>query len=512
MKPTFLAFALLFAVIELATLASASEYFCIEITDETTGRGVPLVRLETTDKNVFYTDSNGLVAFNEPGLMNMSVWFSISSHGYEFPHESFGLRGIALKTVPDTSSRLKLRRVNIAERMYRVTGRGIYRDTILLGQKPPIEFGALNGNIIGQDSVLTAICNDKLFWFWGDTNRPNHPLGNFLTTGATSALPGKGGLDPSVGVNFKYFTDPKSGFAKPMFPGLKGPVWIDAVMTIKNDAGNDLILSRYSRVDKDMKPIESGLAVFSESETQFKLLSPIPPDSKLAPAGHPFHVTLDAQDYVYFPAPYPCIRVKSDWKSVTTLGDYEGFTCLKEGTVYVKKAAQLDRGADGKLVWTWRKDTGVLKPSEIDELVSSGQIKRDEVPFRLRNADDKKPIHLHNSTVYWNDYKKKWLMIGVQSYGDSFLGEVWYAESSAPEGPWVEAKKIATHAKKHENQDFYNPTQHPYFAQDGGRFIFFEGTITNTFSGSPYAIPTYDYNQMMYRLDLADSRLKMPGN
>jgi hypothetical protein len=41
--------------------------------------------------------------------------------------------------------------------------------------------------------------------------------------------------------------------------------------------------------------------------------------------------------------------------------------------------------------------------------------------------------------------------------------------------------------------------------------IFFEGTYTFTFSGSiENATPRYDYNQIMYRLDLHDPRLALP--
>jgi len=53
--------------------------------------------------------------------------------------------------------------------------------------------------------------------------------------------------------------------------------------------------------------------------------------------------------------------------------------------------------------------------------------------------------------------------------------------------------------------------QHRYFDQDGGRVIYFEGTYSHTFSGlekSP--TPRYDYNQIMYRLNLDDSRLALP--
>ena len=113
----------------------------------------------------------------------------------------------------------------------------------------------------------------------------------------------------------------------------------------------------------------------------------------------------------------------------------------------------------------------------------------------------------HGGSVYWNAYRGRWVMIAVESFGStSFLGEVWYAEADTPLGPWVYARKIVTHDK----YSFYNPKQHPMFDQDGGRIIFFEGTYTTTFSGNPDPTPRYDYNQVMYRLDLSDGRLALP--
>jgi hypothetical protein len=53
---------------------------------------------------------------------------------------------------------------------------------------------------------------------------------------------------------------------------------------------------------------------------------------------------------------------------------------------------------------------------------------------------------------------------------------------------------------------FYNPRHHAFFDSADGRVIYFEGTFTRTFSGS-VAIPRYEYNQLLYRLDLGDSRL-----
>jgi hypothetical protein len=70
----------------------------------------------------------------------------------------------------------------------------------------------------------------------------------------------------------------------------------------------------------------------------------------------------------------------------------------------------------------------------------------------------------------------------------------------------VYAVKVVTH----EKYSFYNPKQHPIFDRDGGREIYFEGTYTHTFSGNNDATPRYDYNQVMYKLDLADPRAALP--
>ena len=124
--------------------------------------------------------------------------------------------------------------------------------------------------------------------------------------------------------------------------------------------------------------------------------------------------------------------------------------------------------------------------------------------LQLRDRDTDKPIFAHAGSVYWNDYRRRWVMIAVQKEGaSSFLGEVWYAEADAPVGPWVYAVKVVTH----DRYSFYNPKQDPMFDKDGGRLIFFEGTYTHTFSGNPDATPRYDYNQILYKLDLSGPRL-----
>ena len=80
-----------------AAPAAPSDYFAIRVVDEQTGRGVPLVELKTTNDVRHVTDSNGLIAFHEPGLMDTEVFFHVASHGYEYPKDGFGYRGVRLK-------------------------------------------------------------------------------------------------------------------------------------------------------------------------------------------------------------------------------------------------------------------------------------------------------------------------------------------------------------------------------------------------------------------------------
>jgi hypothetical protein len=491
---------------------ASSRYFAIQVVDEQTSRGVPMVELETTSRVRYYTDSNGLVAFYEPGLMNKKVWFGVSAHGYEFPADGFGSRGVALETRPGGSARLKIQRLNIAERLYRITGQGIYRDTILLGRKPPIAQPLLNAGVTGQDGVLNAIYRGKLYWFYGDTNKVSYALGNFAMTGATTDLPEK--IDPSVGFNLKYFAG-KDGSVRPMAPiGGEGVVWLFGLVVLPDESGRERMLAYYQRLRGLGRVLENGFVRYNDEKHLFEKFKDVALDPPLFPQGYPFRVKDGiGTKYIYFTAPYPALRVKADWKSYLDLASYEGYSCLKPGTRYLNKdQVQLDRDDDGKLRWAWKKNTPSLRPKEQQELIAAGKMKREESPFRLADADSGKPILLNNCSCFWNDYRKRYIMIASESFGATMLGEVWYSESARPEGPWVQARKIITHSnKKGDAHDFYNPTQHPFFDQQGGRVIYLEGSYVNTFSGNPQPTPYYEYNQIMYRLDLSDPRLKLPA-
>src|SRR5688572_29787046 len=180
------------AALTFAPKSSAAEkYFEIQVQDAGTGRGIPLVELVTVNKMRYVTDSAGRVAFFEPGLMGQTIFFDIHAQGYEVPKDGFGIAGTRLKIEEGGSATVKLKRRNVADRLYRCTGYGIYRDTALLGKGAPIAEPLGAGLVAGQDSVLAAPYRGKLYWFWGDTGRMSYPLGLFRMAGATSELPGK---------------------------------------------------------------------------------------------------------------------------------------------------------------------------------------------------------------------------------------------------------------------------------------------------------------------------------
>ncbi|MBI2808203.1 MAG: hypothetical protein HYX68_24725 [Planctomycetes bacterium] len=475
--------------------SQASDFFRITVVDEQTARGVPLVELRTVNGIKLYTDSAGVVAFHEPGLMGKDVFFHVSSHGYEFPKDGFGIRGKMLKVKAGGATTLKIKRLNIAERLYRITGGGIYRDSVLVGAKAPLKEPVLNGLVVGSDSVMNAVYRGKIHWFWGDTNRPSYPLGNFHVPGATSLLPGKGGLDPDVGVNLDYFVDAR-GFAKETmrFPG-KGPTWMTTLVPLADDGNRERLHASYVKVQPPLTIYARGLAVWDDDKKGFKPVAGVDMKAPIFPMGHAFRYG----DHVYFAHPFPVTRVRASAKAFLDIKQYEAFTCLKEGSRLDE--LQFDRDVKARLRYAWRKNAPALDPQKEAKLIAGGKIKADEARWQLRDAAGKR-VTPHAGSVYWNEYRKRWILIATQIGGTSLLGEIWYAEAEAPVGPWDRGVKIVTH----DRYSFYNPKQHPMFAK--GRYLYFEGTYTHTFSGNPHATPRYDYNQIMYRLDLSDSRLR----
>ena len=59
----------------------------------------------------------------------------------------------------------------------------------------------------------------------------------------------------------------------------------------------------------------------------------------------------------------------------------------------------------------------------------------------------------------------------------------------------------------HENYTFYNPQIDFQLTPADSPVLLFEGTYTAEFADHPSKTPRYNYNQILYRLDLDDPAL-----
>src|SRR5215471_4700591 len=477
--------------------AAASDYCKIVVRDAETGRGVPLVELRTTNELTFYTDSNGIVAFNEPGLMDRDVYFQIASPGYL----AFGR---VLKTVRGAAVPLTIKRINIAERLYRITGQGIYRDSILTGEPAPLKQPVLNAQVMGQDTVKAVLYRGQIYWFYGDTNQVAEPLGHFGTAGAVSDLPHNGGLDPSRGIDLTYFIGPR-GFSEPVLtipgPGMKWMFWAAVLPDAQH---HQRLIARYRSMKSLGEMIEGGLAIFNDEKRRFERLAPLPDFDPRIPMD-PFGISSGSSEYLYFSAPLPFLRVPANLDSLKNAANYEGLTCLLPGSN--TSGADVDRAADGRPIYSWHKGVMPLTFEQEKELIAAGKLKPEEALYQFRDVLTGAIVKPHVGSIYWNNFRKRWIAIVEQDGGFVDNGEIWYAEADSPTGPWIYSRKIASHP----HYNFYNPAHHPFFDQENGRRIYFEGTYTEAFSDAPVKTPAYNYNQIMYRLSLDDPRLFLPG-
>lgn len=487
-----------------ASARSAPKPFAIRVIDSATGRGVPLVGLTTVNNITYVTDSAGRVAFDEPGLLGQRVFFFVKTPGYRCARDGFGYEGVALDTRPGGSATIRIERTNLAERLYRITGAGIYRDTVLLGGKPPISHPLLNAGVVGQDSAQAVVFGGRVLWFWGDTNLAGYPLGVFQSTGATSALPDKGGLPPDVGIDLRYFVGPDGRARGVCQREGANPIWIDGLTTVRDQTGAERVVAHYSRMKDLGTVLEHGLIEWDAASERFLKRAVFSlADQVRCPRGQATRYR-DGDEYVLFATPFALVRARPTLAALQDQGSYEAFTCLAPGSRYAGSASRVERDRDGRLVYAWKRGTDPIGQAQERELIAAGLIKPSEARYHITDAATGQPIELHNGSLNWNAYRRKWILIAVQAGGkSSYLGEVWYAEADAPTGPWSAAVHIVTH----DRYSFYNPVHHPFLDQAGGRFIYFEGTYANTFSGNPFQTPRYDYNQVLYRLDLANPAL-----
>lgn len=490
------------------TSASVPEkYFGIHVVDEQTSRGVPLVELRTPNGISHWTDSAGWVAFHEPGLMDRDVFFEAISHGYAMLPDWIGQRGRTLKVAAGSSATVAVRRNNVAERIYRITGQGIYRDSVMLGLPVPVERPLGNQLVAGQDTVITTIYRGRQFWVWGDTMQVKHPIaGNFKVTGARSDLPTSGGLDPDVGVNLQYFPDGEFTRKMVPLPAKNDLHWIGSLFVVRNPEGQERLMAFCARITPPLTANAQMLLEFNDKTEVFDQVGADWPMDSLRPNGHVARLTEEGHEFFLFPEGGGLTRVPVDYESVRDPQKYTAWTFFRANSGMKPKTGDIERKPDGSLAWGWKPNAAPATQELQQRMEEAKGILRAERTVLPTDPAIGRELKCHASSMFWNEWRKKWVLVFSELMGTSVLGEVWYAESERPEGPWLYACKIISHNK----YSLYNPLQHPEFAKDNGRISYIEGTYTASFSGAEVPTPRYEYNQIMYKLTLDDPRLRIP--
>ena len=100
------------------------------------------------------------------------------------------------------------------------------------------------------------------------------------------------------------------------------PIWIGALLTVKDDAGKEHLIAYYTQVKGLEARISRGVIEFNDAKQQFDIIKKIDLDALPDVYDHPFPVTVDGTAYFYFVGPYPSVRVKATYNDVIDLANY----------------------------------------------------------------------------------------------------------------------------------------------------------------------------------------------
>ncbi|MCC6491800.1 MAG: hypothetical protein IT424_02140 [Pirellulales bacterium] len=426
----------------------------MEVVDQQSGWPVPLVELRTVHGLRYVTDNAGRIAVDAPELMGRETWFTVIGQGYQRPADGFGYRGVRVVPSPGKTIRVEVERTIIAKRLGRLTGAGLFAESQRLGW----ELDWPESLVVGCDSVQNAVHRGKLYWAWGDTSLANYPLGLFHMTSATTRLAPLPEPAPPLRVKFDYF---RAGNGRPRtvaeMPG-EGPTWLTGYVSLSDQAGREHLVASYSKIKPPLEAYETGLCAWNDDAATFEHLRTLWTKSAAAaqpppmPEGHPaFYRDAAGKSWVLFGNPLPTLRCESNYES-------------------------------------WQN------PEAWQRLAPQADL----------TAADGASVHLHSGSIAWNPFRQRWIAVFMQAWGKpSAFGEIWYAEAVDPAGPWGTAVKVLSH----DNYTFYNPRIHPELASQDSAVVLFEGTFTQQFADHAEPTPRYDYNQILYRLDLDDPRL-----
>lgn len=442
------------ALLLLAQGAWALTPYRIEVVEKGSGWPVPLVELSTVSNVRFITDNAGVVAFDLAECMGRETWLKVESPNYEFQADGFGNRGFRCTPTPGGRYRLEIARTGLARRLGRLTGSGIFGESQKLGEHGDWE----ESGVVGSDTVEVAPYHGRMYWAWGDTDLPAYPLGFFNAAGATTSLRPLTRFQPPLALVFDYFRKPNGQPRGVLDVKSTTPVWVSAEVTLLDAQGQEHLVCQYSRVERDMSTLETGLAEWNDAAAAFRPIHVLwtkggASSQPIMRGGHPaFWKDPSGKEWLYLGEGLPTFRCPATYEA-------------------------------------WKDPATWEKVETQDHLVA---------------ATDGAPVAIASGSIAWNPWRKRWVTVCQQKFGTpSAFGEVWYAEADSPAGPWGKAVKVLSHP----NYTFYNVRLHQDLTPPDSPALLFEGTYTAEFADRPVRTARYNYNQILYRLDLDDPGL-----
>ncbi|MBL9126091.1 MAG: hypothetical protein JNL97_00520 [Verrucomicrobiales bacterium] len=281
-------------------------------------------------------------------------------------------------------------------------------------------------------------------------------MGIFDASGATTRVWEAKDLEPPLRARFDYFERAQGGPRGVAPIAGTGPTWLTALVSLPGSNGAPRLGASYMKIKPPLEAYEWGLCVWDETRERFEPWKKLWEKSEVTPRRGPCpdgHAVTwkdeNAVEWVLFGNPLPTLRCRASFEA-----------------------------------WSDPKAWQILTPQET-------------IPTATGDAR----VKPHSGSVAWNAWRRRWVTVFTEAFGKpSAFGEVWYAEAESPLGPWAGAVKVLSH----ENYTFYNPRLHPEFASGDSRTLYFEGTFSMMFADRPVPTGRHDYNQVLYRIDLAD--------
>lgn len=478
--------------------------FVFKIVCADSGRAIPLVELELENGLKLISDNDGHIAVISPDLFQQNVSFKIKGHGYSTQTRDFwGNESVTCLVVPGAEKVVALKRLQLAERLYRITGAARFNHTLLAGRQPSFPPAArINSGVIGQDSLIVLPWQGKLWHFYGDT------LGltgfNFSASCATAPLPQTGLYDPEIGIPLSYLED-ENGFARPMIDtGKNGFTWIEYVLPVEV-GGRETLVAKYVQHQNLDRVGDAGFALFNQSRgnfTVFKRISSL----RHHKCTHPVPIKYRDQNF-FMLFPWEMAGEKID--AICNEARHFYYSCLEKvsdqgdsGVIIEGDSYRLRRDENGQIQYRWQQNGVGCSALVQKKLFDAGLMRPSEALFAPVLLETGERIINFNGSIVYNNFRRRWVMINQGNRA----GELVYAEADTPTGPWAFARRVCEFA----DYNLYNPVIHPWFSRGGGKTIFFEGTYTNYFSSAAGKNPEADYNQVMFKLDLERSEMLMP--